>query len=205
MTPSISSDAVDSPDSSGPTPTRRKFLSSVGALAAGAATAGTGRASMGRGGPRYSVPDRRMRFAFEHEVDVIIDDQTPVDAVRGTIHPEAEYVGVVPGVTFTRAQYEEFLSLLREFLFDRHISLVGDGFVVTGPHTSRASWVFCGTLLDGTRLCLPARGSHEWAPNGKCIRATVTWLDPAATTAFAKEAVKHASSVVSAESVSASV
>ena len=184
------------------TSTRRGFLSTVGALAAGAATAGTGRASMGNRGPRYSVPDRRMRFAFEHEVDVITNDRVPVDAVRGTVHPDAKYVGVVPGVTFTRPQYEEFLSLLRSFVFDRHLSLVGDGFVVTGPHTSRASWVMCGTLLDGTRLCLPARGDHEWAPNGKCVRATVTWLDADATAAFASAAVKHASSLVSPESVS---
>ena len=190
-------------DRDGSTSTRRGFLSTVGALAAGVSTAGVGRASTGRGGPRYSVPDRRMRFAFQHEVDVITDDRIPVDAVRGTVHPEAEYVGVVPGVTFTRPQYEKFLSLLRGFMLDRHLSLVGDGFVVTGPHTSRASWVMCGTLLDGTRLCLPARGDHEWAPNGKCVRATVTWLDADATAAFAAQAVKHASTLVSAEAVSA--
>ena len=184
------------------TPTRRGFLSAIGSLAAGAATAGIGRASTGDHSRRYSVPNRRMRFAFEHEVKVITDDQMSVDAVRGTAHPEAEYVGVVPGVTFTRPQYEEFLSLLRGFVFDRHLSLVGDGFVVTGPHTSRASWVLCGTLLDGTRLCLPARGDHNWAPNGKCIRATVTWLDSDATTAFADAAVEHAASLVSSESVS---
>ena len=183
-------------------PTRRRFLSTVGMLAAGGVTAGTGRASTGRGGPRYSVPDRRMRFAFEHEVDVITHDEIPVDAVRGTAHPEAEYVGVVPGVTFTRPQYEEFLSLFRGFVFDRRLSLVGEGFVVTGPHTSRASWVMCGTLPDGTRLCLPARGTHEWAPNGKCIRATVSWLNPDATAAFAEAVVEHAPSLVSSTSVS---
>lgn len=192
-------------DRDGSASTRRGFLSTVGALAAGAATAGTGRAATDRTGPRYAVSDRRMQFAFDREVAVITDDRTPVDAVRTTIHPEAEYVGVVPGVTFTRPQYEEFLSLLRGFMFDRRLSLVGDGFVVTGPHTSRASWAMCGTVPDGTRLCLPARGDHEWAPNGKCIRATVTWLDPDATTAFAREAVEHAASVVPAESVSASV
>lgn len=169
---------ADTSDSDGSTRTRRGFLSTLGSVTAGVvgvATAEPVAATAGR--PRYRVPDRRMRRAFHHEVNVITDGEIPVTAVRRTAHPRAEYVNIVPGVTFTRPQYEEFLSLFRRVLRDRSLSLVGDGFVVTGPHTSCASWVLYGTLPDGTRLSLPATGSHRWAPNGKCIRAEVEWLD----------------------------
>ncbi len=167
---------TSSPD--GSTRTRRGFLSALGSVAAGVAgVAAAEPAAAAVQRSRYCVPDRRMRRAFHHEVNVIANGEMPVTAVRQTAHPRAEYVNVVPGVTFTRPQYEEFLSLLRRVLRDRSLSLVGDGFTVTGPHTSCASWVLYGTLPDGTRLSLPSTGSHRWAPNGKCIRAEVEWLD----------------------------
>lgn len=184
--PSVDTDTgTDTVDGGDPARTRRGFLSSLASAAAGVAGAAAlaRRGAAADGTPRYVVPDRRMRHAFDDEVNVIVGDD-PVDAVRRTAHADAEYVDVVPGATFTRSQYEEFLSLLRLVVSDRTLTLVGDGFVVTSPTTSRASWVMRGTLPDGTRACLPATGTHRWAPNGKCIRAEVDWLSPDATQAF---------------------
>ena len=181
-------------DSDGSARTRRGFLSTLGAVTAGAA-ATAGRAGAADDGPGYRVPARRKRRAFHHEVDVITSDEIPVTAVKQTVHPRAKYVNVVPGATFSRPQYVNFLSLLREVLYDRTLSLVDRGFVVTGPVTSEASWVLCGTLPSGSRLCLPARGSHRWARNGKCIRARVNWLDADATNALLRAIAKHASPI----------
>ena len=204
MSAAAPDDATDAPDSAADESarTRRGFLSTLGSVAAGvavladsatAATTGTDAATSGvDAAPRYEVPHRQMRRAFHNEVDVITGAEMRVGAVRRTAHPDAEYVNVVPGVTFTRPQYEQFLSLFRRVLYDRTLSLVGDGFEVTGPHTSRASWVVCGTLPEGTRLCLPATGTHRWAPNGKCIRAEVAWLDPDATEAAVRSLTEHA-------------
>ena len=205
MSPAAPADATDTPDPAddGSARTRRGFLSTLGSVTAGvaaladpaaAATNGTDAGTNGTdAAPRHRVPHRQMRRAFHNEVDVITGAEIPVGAVRRTAHPDAEYVNVVPGVTFTRPQYEQFLSLFRRVLHDRTLSLVGDGFEVTGPHTSRASWVVCGTLPEGTRLCLPATGTHRWAPNGKCIRAEVAWLDPDATEAAVRSLAEHTS------------
>lgn len=189
--------SFDTSDSDGSTRTRRGFLSALGSVAAGIATVGTtaDRAAAADGGPGYRVPARRKRRAFRHEVDVITSDEIPPGAVRETVHRRATYVNVLPGTSFSRPEYVDFLSLLRDLLYDRTLSLVDRGFTVTGPITSEASWVLCGTLPDGKRLCLPARGSHRWARNGKCIRATVTWLDSDATSALVKALARHASPI----------
>lgn len=178
--------------------TRRGFLSTLGSTAACVAAA-AGRAGAASNStddsPDYRVPARRKRRAFDHEVDVITSDEIPPGAVRETVHRRARYVNVVPGSSLSRQQYVDFLSVLRDVLYDRTLSLVDGGFTVTGPVTSEASWVLCGTLPDGTRLCLPARGSHRWARNGKCVRATVEWLNSDATNALVKALARNASPV----------